>query len=300
LPVSTSSSNRGRGVAAACSCYLIWGLIPLYWRTLETIDPVELIAHRLVWSCVLIVPLLAWREGFAEARISLGTPRGFGMHLLSGTVLAANWLIFIWAVNNGHVIETSLGYFLVPLVNVALGRIFLHERLRRPQQIAIALAASGVVWQLIQLDRLPWIALALAATFGSYGLLRKKSPLGALAGLTVESALLAPFATAYLGWRWHAGGGALGHAPTGLQWLVLSTGAVTAVPLILFAYGARELRLTTMGLMQYIAPTVQFALGLLVYHERFQAGQAGSFALIWMGLACYTADALWRQRGRAS
>lgn len=288
------------GVAAAFAGYLLWGLVPLFWKQLASVEAHELIAHRLVWSFVLIAPILAWRGGWHEAVSALKTRQGFFLNLLSSGLLTANWLVYVWAVNAGHVIECSLGYFLVPLLNVALGKFVLHEKLRRWQWVAIALAASGVVLQLVQLGRLPWIALTLAATFGTYGLLRKQSPLGPLTGLAVETALLAPVALAFLLVRAWQGGGALGHASAATQVLIASTGLVTTVPLLLFAYGARQLRLTTLGLLQYTAPTVQFALGILVYNEIFSRDRALSFALIWSGLAVYTLDTLWNKRREGS
>lgn len=292
--------GSARGALAAFGCYFLWGLAPLYWKQLADVDAHELIAHRLVWTLVFTAPLLAWLGGFAEIRRTLGSWRGFGLNLASSALLTTNWLVYVWAVNTGHVIESSLGYFLVPLINVALGWGVLHERLRPAQWLAIALAAAGVALQLIQLGRLPWIALALAATFGTYGLLRKQSPLGPLTGLTLETLLLAPFAAGLLLWRFYHDTGALGHAAGPTQGLVLSAGVITAVPLLLFAYGARRLRLTTLGLLQYTAPTVQFALGVWVYREVFDRSRALSFAVIWSGLAIYTADALWAQRGRAA
>jgi chloramphenicol-sensitive protein RarD len=194
------------------------------------------------------------------------------------------------------VIECSLGYFLVPLLNVALGRWVLREQLRKAQIIAIGCAAAGVAIQVIQVGRLPWIALALAVTFGCYGLLRKRSTLGPLTGLVVETTLLAPLAGALLLWRHHTGEGALGHADTTLQLLVLSTGVVTAIPLLLFAYGARRIRLTTLGLLQYIAPTVQFTLGVTVFHESLSRERALAFIFIWAGLLLYTLDNVIAQR----
>lgn len=280
-----------RGVVAAFGAYLAWGLLPLYWHQLAAVDAVELIAHRLCWTTLLTVPLWWALGGRSVAWAAVRT------HAVSAVLLAANWLAFVWAVNNGHVIESSLGYFLVPLVNVALGRGLLHEPLRRGQWVAIACAAAGVVLELIRLGRLPWIALVIALTFGFYGLLRKRSALGPLAGLALETSLLAPFAAAFLLWRAVHGAGALGHAAVAVQWLVLSTGAVTAVPLLLFADGARRLRLVTLGLLQYVAPTAQFALGIGFYHESFTPARAQSFGLIWAGLALYTLDA-WRQTRR--
>lgn len=277
-------------------CYFSWGLVPLYWKQLARINPLELIAHRHVWSLVLVLGLV-WAQGKSgEVRAALGTPRSVGRNLLSATLLTVNWLIYIWGVNTGHVIECSLGYFLVPLVNVALGRWVLHERLRRLQWVAIACATLGVSVMIGQLGRPPWIALTLAGTWGAYGLLRKKSPLGSLAGLTVETLLLAPLAVAFLLWQHHTGAGALGRADATTHVLVLSAGVITAVPLLLFAFGAQRIRLSTMGLLQYLAPTVQFALGVWVYHEPFSRERLVGFAFIWAGLALYTADSLWAQR----
>jgi len=292
---SSSGQSSVRGGLAALGCYLIWGIIPIYWYQLASVDAVELIAHRLFWTVVVLVPLLWWRDGVKSVYAAFDSGRIILTHALSGALLTINWLVFVWAVNNGHVIETSLGYFLVPLVNIALGWSVLREKLRRAQWIAIAFAAAGVAWQLWQLGRLPWIALALAGTFGTYGLLRKRSTLSSLPGLTVETLLLAPLAGAYLMWCTHRGTGALGFAPANIQLLVLTTGVVTSVPLLLFAYGARQLRLTTLGLLQYAAPTVQFGLGLWFFAEPFSAARAQSFVLIWIGLAIYSIDA-WRNR----
>lgn len=289
---TSSSSEATRGALAAALCYLIWGLVPLYWRLLAGVSALELIAHRLVWSLVFVAGLLLWRGALAEFRAALGTGRGFALNLLSSALLTGNWLVYVWGVNHGHVIECSLGYFLVPLLNVALGRWVLHEHLRPAQILAIGCAALGVAIQVFQLGRPPWIALALALTFGFYGLLRKRSALGPLTGLAVETTVLAPFAIALLVWRHHTGEGALGHASAGTQALVLSTGVVTAIPLLLFAYGARRIRLTTLGLLQYIAPTVQFSLGVAVFHEPFARDRALAFGFIWSGLALYTFDNL--------
>ncbi len=296
----SGTTAPGRAVVAALSCYLLWGLVPIYWRPLAAVDAHELVAHRVVWSLVFTAPLLWWLGGFREVFVVLRTWRSIGLNFISGALLTTNWLVYVWAVNAGHVIEASLGYFLVPLVNVALGRLVLREHLRPAQWLAITLAAAGVAVQLVQLGRLPWIALALAASFGTYGLFRKRSPLGPLAGLTVETLLLAPLAAGLLLWRAQAGTGALGHAPAVIQGLILCAGVVTAVPLLLFAYGARRLQLTTLGLLQYAAPIVQFALGIWFFREAFDRARAQSYALIWVGLILYTAEALWRQRPRTS
>lgn len=290
-----SAAAKAGAIAAAC-CYFLWGLVPLYWKQLAGINAVELIAHRHLWSLVFVLGLIAAQGRFGEVRAAIGTARGAGINFLSATLLTANWLVYVWGVNTGHVIETSLGYFLVPLVNVAAGRLVLHEHLRRLQWLAISLAAAGVGLMIFQLGRPPWIALTLAGTWGAYSLMRKQSPLGSLTGLTVETLLLAPFAVAFLLWQYHTGAGALGRVSFAQHLLVLSSGVITAVPLLLFAYGARRIRLSTMGLLQYIAPTVQFAIGVGVYHEAFSRERAVSFAFIWAGLALYTADNVWMQR----
>lgn len=298
-PAAPGDRAAARGALAAALCYLTWGLVPLYWHQLAAIDALELIAHRLVWSLVFLVVVLLARRGLSEIKSGLDSPRAFGVNLLSSTLLTVNWLVYVWGINHSHVIECSLGYFLVPLINVALGRIVLHEKLRPAQWAAITCAAAGVVLQLVQLGRLPWIALVLAVTFGLYGLLRKQSPLGPLTGLAVETALLAPLAAVYLLWLHHTGEGALGRVDLPTHVLVLSAGVITAVPLLLFAYGARRIRLSTLGLLQYIAPTVQFALGVWVYHEPFSRDRALSFAFIWAGLALYTFDGVRTQRARS-
>jgi chloramphenicol-sensitive protein RarD len=291
-----TSPGAGRGALAAAACYFFWGLFPLYWRQLADIDATELIAHRHVWSLAFVLGLMAAGDGFAGLRAALGSRPAVRWHALSGVLLTVNWLVYVWGVNHGHVLETSLGYFLVPLVNVALGRLVLHERLRPVQWVAITCAAFGVALLLLRVGRLPWIALTLAATFGAYGLLRKKSPLGPLTGLGLETLLLAPFAVAFLLWQHHTGAGALGRVSVPEHLLLVSVGAVTAVPLLLFAYGARRIRLATLGLLQYIAPTVQFILGVWVFREAFSPERAAAFAFIWCGLALYTADNLWAHR----
>ncbi len=277
----------------------MWGAFPLYWKQLAAVNPVELIAHRYVWTCVIVVILLVAQRRFGEVRAALGTARGLGLNLLSATLLTGNWLVYVWGVNTGHVIETSLGYFLVPLVNVAAGRFVLHEHLRRLQWIAIGCAAAGVTLMIFQLGRPPWIALTLAGTWGGYSLMRKQSPLGALTGLSVETLVVVPFALAFLLWRQRTGLAAFGHVNALSHALLLGAGFITAVPLTLFAYAARRIRLSTLGLLQYLAPTVQFAIGVAVYHEPFSRDRALSFAFIWLGLALYTADNVWAQRHAA-
>jgi len=267
---------------------------------MHTVSPFELIAHRSTWSLVFLLGVLAAQGQFASLRPAFTDLRLLGINCLSIVLLSANWTIYVWAVNSGHIIESSLGYFLAPLVNISLGYLFLHERLRRLQWLAISCAALGVLLLLAGLGHVPWIALSLAGTWGTYGILKKKSTLGPLAGLTVETIVLLPFAAGFLLWRAHTGEGALGHASPLLHVYILSVGIVTAVPLLLFARGARSLRLTTLGLLQYITPTVQFLIGLLVYHELFDATRLGSYVLIWIGLALYSLDGFLAQRANSA
>ncbi|PTX91438.1 EamA family transporter RarD [Opitutus sp. ER46] len=300
MPPAPPTPAASRGAFAAIACYLLWGLVPLYWKQLADINALELIAHRHVWSLVFVLGLVLLQGGLRDVRAALSGPRAFLINFVSATLLTGNWLVYVWGVNTGHVVEASLGYFLVPLVNVATGRFLLHEHLRRAQWISITCAAFGVALLVYQLGRPPWIALALAATWGGYSLMRKQSPLGALTGLTVETLLLAPFAIALLLWWHHTGVGALGRVGLGRSLLVVSAGVITAVPLILFAYGARRIRLSTLGLLQYITPSVQFVLGVWVYHEPFPHERVLCFGFIWAGLALYTADSIWTQRKRVA
>jgi chloramphenicol-sensitive protein RarD len=293
-PVPTSEQTRG--ALAAALCYFLWGLVPLYWKQLAHVNSVELIAHRQIWSLVLLLAIVAAQRGFGAVAAALRTPRSIGTNALGALLLTINWLVYVWGVNTGHVIETSLGYFLVPLVNVAAGRFVLHEHLRRAQWLAIGLAAVGVVLMILQLGRPPWIALALAGSWGAYSLMRKKSPLPAVTGLTVETLLLAPFAVAFLIWQQTRSEGVLGHGDLRTHVLVLSAGIITAIPLLLFAFGARRIRLSTLGLLQYLAPSVQLVLGIWVYHEPFSRSRMTSFAFIWGALALYTVDNLLAQR----
>ena len=296
LSATNPSSSASAGGWSAAGAFFIWGIVPIYWKQMQAVPAFELITHRITWSLLFLGLVLAWQNDFASLRPGLSSFRAIGINLLASVLLAANWTVYVWGVNAGHVIETSLGYFLVPLLNVAVGALFLREKLRPAQWTAIGFAAAGVILLLWRVGHVPWIALALAVTWTSYGLLKKKSGLGALAGLTVETLLLFPVAVALLLWWHHTGTGALGRVDARTQTFVLSAGVVTAIPLILFAYGAQRIRLTTLGLLQYIGPTIQFFLGLFLYHEAFDTAQLKAFSLIWAGLALYTADAFWAQR----
>jgi len=288
--------EAARGAIAATVCFVVWGLIAAYWKLLAHVGALELISHRALWSLGLLVGLLAWQGRLGPVQAALRDRRTLAYNATTGTLLMVNWLAFIWAVNHDHVLESSLGYFLVPLCNVASGYVFLHERLRPVQWVAIGLAAAGVLALLLGVGRLPWVALVIALTWTGYGLVRKKSPMGAVDGLTVETLLLTPLLGGYLLWLAFQGKGALGHASARDHVLLVSGGLITAVPLVLFAYGARRIRLATLGLLQYIAPSLQFLLGWLVYREPLDAARLQAYALIWAGLVLYSADSFWSQR----
>lgn len=295
---SESHSAAARGALAAGLSFLFWGLWPLYWRQLESVSPFELIAHRILWSVLLLLSIVLAQGSGRQLRSALASGPVLGQSLLSGLLLATNWTIYIWAVNNGHVIDSSLGYFLTPLCNVALGYVLLHERLRATQWTAVAFALAGVSVLLLRAGHLPWIALSLAGSWSTYGALKKKSSLGPIAGLTMETLLLSPAAAALLWWRVHAGVSVFAQASERLDALVLASGIATTVPLLMFAYGARRIRLATLGLLQYIAPSVQFLLGLWFYQEPFDTVRWHACLLIWCGLVIYTADSFWAQRTR--
>jgi chloramphenicol-sensitive protein RarD len=288
------------GLISAALAYAMWGLFPLYFHQLRSVAPLEIVLHRTVWSLAfLIVVLLVLRRGGALLA-ALREPRRAALFGTSALLLAANWLLYVWAVNNGRVIDSSLGYFINPLVNVLLGVLVLHERLRRVQWVAIGVAAAGVVWLTVRAGELPWIGLVIAATFGLYGLLRKTAPLGALDGLALETLLLAPLAAPLLAWWTLQGTSALATADaTVIGWLLLG-GPLTAVPLLLFAAGARRIPLATLGLLQYIGPTLQLALGVWWFDEPFEPTKLVGFGLIWAALALYSAEGAWRAtRARA-
>jgi len=297
-PLSKTPAHpfAAQGALAATGSFLIWGLVPVYWKQMQSIAAIELIMHRIVWSLLFLLGVLAWQGKLGDLRAAFAQKRLVGLNLLSSLLLGANWTVYIWAVNHGHVIESSLGYFLVPLVNVALGSLLLHERLRAPQWAAISLAAAGVGTLLIRLGHMPWIAFTIASSWAGYGLLKKKSALGAIAGLTAETIILFPIAVALLLWWHHTGAGALGRVDAWHHALVLSVGVVTAIPLLLFAYGAQRIRLTTLGLLQYLAPSVQFLIGFFVYREPFDAAHLQAYAFIWCSLIIYSADGFWAQR----
>lgn len=293
-----SHSVAARGALAAGVSFLVWGLWPLYWRELQSVSAFELIAQRIVWSLLLLLILMLAQRTLSQLWVALSAAPVFGASLFSGVLLATNWTIYVWSVNNGHIIDSSLGYFLTPLCNIALGFIFLRERLRAPQWTAVGFAIAGVGVLLLRAGHLPWIALSLASTWSVYGILKKKSTLGPITGLAAETLLLSPLAVTLLVWRIRAGTSAFAQANAGLDALVVASGVFTTAPLLLFAYGARRIRLATLGLLQYIAPSVQFLLGLWLYNEPLDSARLHACLLIWFGLVIYTVDSFWSQRAR--
>jgi chloramphenicol-sensitive protein RarD len=295
-PAAMTDSRKAtrRGFAAALGAFAIWGVFPLYLRPLAHVSPMQIMAHRIVWSFLLVFAWLAWRGDLAAVRTALRDRPVRMLLATSSVMISINWLTYLWAVANGHVIDASLGYFINPLLNVVLGVMLLRERLNRPQWIAVGLAGLGVAYMTLVTGRLPWIALVLAASFGLYGLIRKLVKVEAVPGLAIETLLLVPFATAFLLWAEWTGVGALGHDSTLTNLLLLGTGIATAVPLALFAVGSRLLPLSTLGVVQYVGPTIQFLVGVFVFHEPFTHARVVGFSCIWVALAIYMIDGLRR------
>lgn len=284
---------------ALVAAFTIWGILPLYLRPLHVIAPAQIMAHRLVWCCVFVLGWLRLRGAHGAVRAALAQ-RGTRWRLCASAVLISiNWLLFVWAVGTGRVVESSLGYFINPLVNVLLGVVVLRERLNRAQWMAVSIAGAGVVYLTWLAGAPPWVALVLAFSFGSYGLIRKTVAVDALVGLGTETLLIAPLGLVYIVVCELTGQGALREGPVICAMLVLG-GVITAVPLALFAYGARRVRYSTVGLVQYIGPTMQLLLGVFVFREPFTPATALGYAAIWAALAIYAADGLLRARSAAN
>lgn len=288
-----SHAEAGTGLLYGVFAYLIWGCFPVYFKAFGSIPSLQIVSHRIAWSVVFLM-LLSFRPGrWGAIRTAMTDRRSLLILVTTAILIATNWLVFIIAVGHGQVLQSSLGYFITPFVSVLLGLVFLKEQLRRLQLVALILAAIGVITLTVRYGSIPWTALILAITFGSYGLLRKVVKTDALAGLTVETILLAPLACGYLLYAAWQGEGAFLKSGLTIDLLLMSAGVVTAIPLLLFAAAARRLRLATIGFLQYITPTMHFLLAVVVYGEAFSSAHLASFLCIWAGLICYSWDA-WR------
>jgi chloramphenicol-sensitive protein RarD len=296
LRKSAAKSHETSALIAGIAAFTTWGLIPIYWKLLKDVPASEILAHRFVWTSLFLIGLLTWQRRWPEVNATISSRRATLFCLSSGLAIASNWFFFISAVNVGRIIETSLGYFMTPLVNVLFGAVFLRERLTRLQLLSVSLATAAVLYLTFGYGQFPWIALALCTTFGLYGLLRKQSGTAAVPGLFVETILLTPIALGYLVLLKTQGQLHFGHSGWLLSILLISTGVVTAVPLFWFGYAAQHLRLTTIGFLQYLSPTGSFFLGVFLYHEPFTRAHLITFSLIWIALAIFTFEAVTRWR----
>jgi chloramphenicol-sensitive protein RarD len=294
-----------KGILAAGAAFTLWGVFPLYLRLMKQVPSLEILSHRVLWSVVLLMGLLAIRRQWDWLASVRARPRIVLTFVASALMLATNWVVYIWSVNHDHIIDASLGYFIAPLFNVLFG-IGLGERLRLTQWLAVGLATCGVVWLTVSAEQLPWIGLVIAVTFSLYGFLRKTASLGALEGLSIETWVLLPAATLFLLLPNAGSSHAFGSDVT-LTLLLISAGPVTAIPLLMFAYGARRIPLSLVGLLQYIGPSIQLLIGVWLFSEPFGGNKLAGFALIWLGLLIYSGDSLARgvtmhsdQRGKKS
>lgn len=284
-----------KGVIAGLFAYAIWGFFPIYFHTLSGVPAEQTTAHRIVWSFLFITIVILIRKEAGSFIKSLDWKK-VGIYLMAGILLAMNWGTYVWAVAQGRVVEASLGYFINPVVSVLLGVVFLKEKLRSIQWVVVGLAIFGVGFLTFSYGQIPWIALALAFTFGMYGFIKKLAPLGTLHGLALETMMIFLPALAFLFFANFSGTGAFGHSSTTITILLALTGIVTAVPLFLFSYSARNVALSTLGLLQYLTPTLQFLLGIFVFRENFTSSHLSGFIIIWVALVIFTADSFFFYR----
>jgi len=292
---SVAQEDRS-GLIAGIAAFGTWGLIPVYWKLFTNISASQILAHRFVWTTCFLVGMLSWQQRWPEVREATRSRRAVLYCLASGLAISVNWFCFIWAVNVGRVLETSLGYFMTPLMSVLLGATFLRERLSRWQLFSVILALIGVLNLTLGYGRFPWLAITLCVSFGLYGLLRKKSGVRPIPGLFLETTLLTPIAATYLVYLQRAGNSAFSSAGWSMALLLITTGIVTGLPLVWFGHAARHLRLTTLGFLQYLSPSCSFFLGVFLYHEPFTRAHLITFTFIWIALVIFTAEAIWRWR----
>jgi chloramphenicol-sensitive protein RarD len=293
----TADPQRRSGILLSVGAYAAWGTFPLYFKALKA-PPLEVLANRVVWSALFLLLVLAAQRRGRVLLESLRSGRVAFWSFVSATLLANNWFIYIWAVSQARVVDASLGYFITPLVSVALGVLFFGEALRTGQRLAVATAAAGVLWLALSFGQLPWVGLGLAFSFGSYAALRKRSVLNALDGLLLEQVLMLPLALAYLAWLGHAGQNAFQSTSASQAALLVLAGPLSSVPLLMFAAGARRIPLSLVGVLQYISPTLQLLLGVLVWHEPFSSVKLIGYALIWLALMVYSVEGAWAAKLR--
>jgi chloramphenicol-sensitive protein RarD len=291
----TAARLSPRGLAAGAAAFTIWGLFPVYFHPLSAVPALQLIAHRITWSSLFLVAWMLLRGQLGLLSVTFARPTLLARLALTAVLISGNWLVYVWSVTHRHIVDTSLGYYINPLVNVVLGVIVLRERLNRAQWVAVGLAALAVLYLALLAGQPPWIACTLALSFSLYGFVRKIISVDALPGLTTETLLLMPLAVGYLAWCEWAGSGALTTGGPAIAALLVGSGMITAIPLFLFAYGARALPYSTVGVLQYIAPSLQLLCGVVFFHERFGPALAAGFAVIWVALLIYAADGLWRR-----
>jgi chloramphenicol-sensitive protein RarD len=282
--------DQTRGVAYTALAYVLWGFFPIYWKFLTGISALQLTCHRIVWSCVVLLVLIGRSSGWTTLSTAMQSSRVLGIYAAAALAIALNWLVFVWAANQGQIVQTSLGYFINPLLSVVLGVLFFRERLRPVQWVSVALAAAGVLYLTFAIGTPPWVALFLAASFGTYGLMKKIAPSTAVQGLALETCILFPPAAAYLIWAEFAGVGALMHSGAARDILMFGAGPVTTVPLLLFAAGVRRIPLSLVGMLQYINPTMQILIAIFIYREPFTGVQLTGFGLVWAALAVFAAE----------
>lgn len=303
LPVnqSTEMTNKKNsanmpGFLAAFAAFVGWGLLPIYWKHLQQVPAMEILCHRIVWSLVFAALLVTVQRRWKETITPLKSPKTVLMLTLSSVLLASNWLIYIWCVTHDQVLATSLGYYINPLMNALLGSLLLRERMTPLQLLAVGFATAGVINSIIGIGHMPWTALALAVTFALYGLLRKTAPVESLPGLLAETAIITPVALAYLIYLELTGQGSFMSLGMNTTFLLMGAGIATSMPLFGFAFGARRLRLTTVGILQYIAPSLAFLLGVFAYNEPFTTTSVITFGLIWTALVIYSGESIWTIR----
>lgn len=285
-----------KGILYAILAYGLWGFLPIYWKTIDVVPAWQILSHRIVWSFVFLMVIISVKGDSAAFRTAISSKKTIAIFAGAAVLISVNWLTYIWAVNAGFIVETSLGYFINPLVSVLLGVIFLKEKLRPMQWVPVGMAFAGVLYLTMSYGQLPWIALLLAFTFGLYGLIKKTASLNSLHGLSLETGILFLPAGFFLVFAESQGSGSLGHTGWLTGFLLVFTGVVTALPLLLFANAARRINLSTLGILQYLAPSIQFLIGVLIYGEPLTTSRLIGFAFIWVALAFYSLENFYMRR----